>query len=222
MRARTIILGLIAGIGLSAHAAEDPARQQSSMTFVPEVAKAAAAEGSKAFEGGDFTGARKAFSRVLDLAPDNLLAIVNLGAIEFRAKNYPEAERLLKQAVSQRVETAPAWLTLGMMYYEQNKLDEAHAALAQAVLYDSKNPRAHSFLGAVMADKGWYDAAEACMRRSVELDPANRDSHYNLAVLYMQRTPPLPELAKRHYFRAIELGAPTDPKLEKSIQTAPR
>lgn len=189
------------------------------LKFVPEIARVAAGEGSEAFEKGDIEGARKAFQRVLDLVPNNLLALVNLGTIEFRAGNHTEAEVLLRRAVRQRLETGPAWLTLGIMYYEQGKLDEAMAALTQATLHDGQNPRAHSFLGAVMADKGWYDAAEACMRKSVELDPANRDSHYNLAVLYMQRTPPLPELAKRHYFRCLELGAPADPALEKSIQS---
>lgn len=193
-----------------------------SFNFVPEIARVAAGEGSTAFDQGDMEGAKKAFHRVLELVPDNLLALVNLGTIEFRAGNYEEAERLLKRALSQRLEAAPAWLMLGMVYYDQGRNDEALAALAQATVHDAQHPRAFSFLGAVMADKGWYDAAESYMRRAVELDPANRDAHYNLAVLYMQRTPALPELAKRHYFRSIELGASADPELEKSIQSAPR
>jgi Flp pilus assembly protein TadD len=213
-----ILLGF-ARVGWAADAVAQPTPDP--LVFVPEIARVAAGEGSEAFEKGDIAGARTAFRRVLDLVPNNLLALVNLGTIEFRAGNQAEAEALLRQVIAQRIETAPAWLTLGILYYENGRLDEAMAALTQATLYDAQNPRAHSFLGAVLADKGWYDGAEACMRKSVELDPANRDAHYNLAVLYMQRTPALPELAKRHYFRSLELGAPADPSLAKSIQAAP-
>jgi hypothetical protein len=53
----------------------------------------------------------------------------------------------------------------------------------------------------------------------VELDQRYADANFNLAVLYLRRTPPLIELARRHYQRAIDLGAPRDPAIEKLITT---
>jgi len=214
MKRLWIVVALAAGLTAVAQEVKNPA------TFVPEVARRAAAEGNEAFAKGDYDAARKAYQEVLRLVPDNLTGLVNLGVVEFRAGNIGEAEKVLKKTVGIRLETAPAWLTLGILYYEQNRMDEALPALAQAVLYDPTNARAHNYFGVVMGAKGWFDGAESELRRAVEIDPEYRDAHYNLAVLYMQRRPPAVELAKRHYFRSTELGAPPDPELEKRLKSA--
>ena len=43
------------------------------------------------------------------------------------------------------------------------------------------------------------------------------EAHFNLAVFYLQRTPPAVELARRHYQQALNLGAAPDPQVEKSL-----
>jgi Flp pilus assembly protein TadD len=106
-----------------------------------------------------------------------------------------------------------------MIYFDQGRLEESFAALSQAVLYDKGNARAHNYLGVVLGRKGWMDGSEFELRRAVEIDPDSRDSHYNLAVLYLQRTPPAVELARRHYFRSVELGGTPDPAIEKTLAT---
>ena len=63
---------------------------------------------------------------MLDLAPGNLVALVNLGLIEYRSGNASGAEDYLAQATQKNIETGPAWFTLGMIYFEQNRLDEAY------------------------------------------------------------------------------------------------
>jgi len=188
--------------------------------FIPEAARRAAVEGSQAFAKKDFAGAQQSFRKVLDLAPDNLVALVNLGVTEFALGNSDESEKLLKKAVRKRLETAPAWLTLGILYMDQGKLDEALAALTQAVLYDSGNPRAHNYLGVVIGRKGWNSGAESELRRAIEIDPNYTDANYNLAVFYLGRRPPAIELARRHYVRAIELGAAPDPQIEQILKDA--
>jgi Flp pilus assembly protein TadD len=55
------------------------------------------------------------------------------------------------------------------------------------------------------------------LRRALELNPKSPDAHYNLAMIYMERVPPAVELARRHYVRSIELGAPPDEKLAERI-----
>lgn len=185
--------------------------------FVPEVAREAAAEGSAAFEKGDYGQAVKAYRRMVDLAPDNLVGLVNLGMAETRAGESDAAEKTLLHAIDVRLETGPAWLALGMLYFEKRKMDNAFAALAQATLYDEGNPRAHQYLGVVLASRGWYDGAAAELRRAVQIDPAYRDAHYNLAVVYLEQKPPSIELARRHYFRSIELGGQKDERIEKTL-----
>jgi Flp pilus assembly protein TadD len=191
-------------------------------TYVPEIARVVAADGNEAFNKGDYESARRYYKRVLELAPGNLVALVNLGLIEFRSGDGAKAEKLLRQAIQQRLETGPAWFTLGTMYFQQGKIEEAFAALSQAVFYDKGNARAHNYLGVVLGRKGWFDGAEAELRRSVEIDPTYRDAHYNLAVVYLQRTPPSIELARRHYYKSIEMGGKPDKEIEKRLSAPPK
>lgn len=190
-------------------------------TFIPDVARAAAGEGNDAFSRGDYDAAREAYRRVIELAPQNLIGKINLGVVEYRSGNLAEAERVLKEVVQSRIETGAAWLTLGILYYENKRTDEALAALAMATLHDPGNARAHNYYGVTLGLKGWRDGAEAELRRAVEIDPEYRDAHYNLALLYMERRPPTIELAKRHYYRSVELGGPRDIVLEKNLKLSP-
>jgi Tfp pilus assembly protein PilF len=106
---------------------------------------------------------------------------------------------------------------LGIVYFDRDELDAAHAALAQAVLYLPKDARGHHYLGVTFGRKGWHSAAEDELRKAVALDPDHREAHYNLAVIYLQRTPPAIELARRHYEKAVDLGGARDPELEKRL-----
>ncbi len=208
----------------AAHSSSDellsPPSTQTSAEFVPAVAQQAAAEGNTAFTSRNFKQALLAYQEVLQLAPNNLVGLVNLGVIQYRLGDFTSAEKNLKQAISLRLETGVAWLTLGSLYMDRNRLDEAFAALAQARLYDSQNPRIHNYLGVVMNRMGWSDAAESELRTAVELDNAYSDAHYNLAVIYMDRNPPAVELAKRHYYFAMKYGALRDANMEKSFKNA--
>lgn len=189
--------------------------------YVPEFAREAEAEGNAAFKNKDLTRAARAYQKVLDLVPDNLVALINLGVVEFARGNFKESEALLKRAVQLKLDAAPAWLTLGIMYMDQNRLDEAMAALAQATLYDPRNARARNYLGVVVGRKGWIDGAQAELTKAVELDPAYTDAHFNLAAFYLENKPPSIELARRHYYRAVELGAEPDPDIDKLLKAAP-
>lgn len=194
--------------------------QEAPAKFTPRILAEAVAEGNRAFEAKDYATARRAYERVLSLDPQNQMGLVNLGMVEFYSGDPAKSENLLKQAVRQRLETAPAWLTLGMIYMDQNRFPEALAALSQAALHDPNNPRIRNFLGVVIGREGWIYGAQQQLRRAVELDPAYADAHYNLAVFYLQEKPPATELAKRHYFKAVELGVEKDPSMEKVFHSA--
>jgi len=215
---RLACIALLTGIGL-AHGVADTTPPAGN--FVPEAAREAAKQGNSSFLRKDYAGARKAYEQVLSLVPDSLVGLVNLGVVEFYSGNTRRAEELLKKAVSIRLDNPAAWLTLGMMYMDQEKSDDALAALSQAVLQDPRNPRARNYLGVVIGRKGWIDGAQSELRRAVELDPNYTDAHYNLAVFYLEEKPPAIELARRHYFRAIELGAEKDPSIEKVLKSEP-
>ena len=190
-----------------------------SKPVAPNVAKAAEA-GLAAFAKNDFETARTQFNRLLELDPDNLTGLVNLGTVEYRLKHMPEAERLLKKAVRIEPEAALAWWTLGVVYCEQDKLDAALAALSQAVFLDPKNANAHNYLAVVIGKKGWTNGAELEFQRAIELAPDSAEAHFNLALLFIQRDPPAIELARRHYQKALDLGAAPDSLIEKALSAS--
>ncbi len=191
--------------------------------FVPQALSDAVEEGNAAYARKDYAVARKAYERVLKLDGSNLMGLVNLGLVESALGNKAKAEETLKKAISIRLETAPAWLALGMMYMDEDRSDAALAALSQAALYDPQNARTRNFLGVVIGRRGWIDGAQTELRRAVELDPSYTDAHYNLAVFYLQEKTPAIELARRHYFKARELGLEKDNEMEKVfITTSPK
>jgi tetratricopeptide (TPR) repeat protein len=191
--------------------------------FVPQALSDAVEEGNAAYARKDYAVARKAYERVLNLDVSNLMGLVNLGLVESALGNKAKAEETLKKAISIRLETAPAWLALGMMYMDEDRSDAALAALSQAALYDPQNARTRNFLGVVIGRRGWIDGAQTELRRAVELDPSYTDAHYNLAVFYLQEKTPAIELARRHYFKARELGLEKDNAMEKVfITTSPK
>jgi Tfp pilus assembly protein PilF len=171
----------------------------------------------KDFGLGNLEAAKAGFQKVLEIAPENAPALINLALIAQRQRRYSEAELLLRRVLKQDLENGAAWLLLGIGAYDQNNLEAATAHLSQAVLNAPKDARARQYLGVTFAKRGCYNAAEEELRRAVELNPKSAEAHFNLAVIYMDRAPAAVELARRHYTRAVELGAPADEKLAERI-----
>jgi len=175
-------------------------------------------EGITAFQAGNFAGAREAYLRVLKIEPDNLPALVNLGAAEYRLGNHAEAERLLMRSLRLKPDNASAWLNLGILYLERDDPMRSLAAVAQAVVHAPDDPVARNYLGVAAGRNRWYDAAESELRRAIELQPDYADAHFNLAVFCLERNPPAVELARRHYQKALDLGAERDPLVERAFK----
>ena len=180
----------------------------------------AAEEGIAAFVKDDLDRARKAFEKLLKLAPDNLTGLVNLGLVRYRLNHPDDAAKLLKKALRLNPDLGPAWLALGLCQQRLGQDASALASLAQSVALDPTSARAHSTLAVTLVAKGWMTGAELELQRAIELDPDFGEAHFNLALVCLQRSPPAIELARRHYRRAIELGQQPDPAIEKKLDAA--
>ncbi|HWL52060.1 MAG TPA: tetratricopeptide repeat protein [Chthoniobacteraceae bacterium] len=174
-------------------------------------------EGVRAFGRKELVVAREKFEQALEVNPDHVIALVNLGSLEYHSGRLEEAQTALRRATRLSPESVPAWLTLGVVAYEAGKLDLALAALSQSVYLDPSSAKAHSYLGVTVGRMGWRDGAESELLKAIELDDTYADAHFNLAVIYLQRVPAATALARRHYRRAVELGAPPDSVVEKQL-----
>jgi tetratricopeptide (TPR) repeat protein len=111
---------------------------------------------------------------------------------------------------------------LGVLRYRQHKLDEALNALSRSAQFSPTNagrPYAgiQYYLGRTLADKGLLPAAESAFRKSLAANNDAAEAHYSLAFIYATEKPPSPALARWHYKRAVDLGHPKSPELEKLL-----
>jgi len=170
------------------------------------------------FDRQDYLQAENTFQEALKISPDDYFALSNIGVVEFQLGKMTEAETYLKRAASKSKDSSFALTTLGIVHYRQQRLDDAQKVLRKAVEVNSQDFTAHNYLGIVLAASGNGKAGEGEIMRAIEINPQYADAHFNLAVIYATGKPPAKMMAKKHYAKAIELGAPPDPSLERLVQ----
>jgi tetratricopeptide (TPR) repeat protein len=185
---------------------------------VPEELLPLAREAKENFDAGKFRASEKQYEEILTKSPNNLYALSNLGAVYFRTGRLKAAELTLKKAVILSPKDEFSRRTLGIVYYRQAKYDDAVTELTRALAINPKSFIAHNYLGITASEKGWQEAAEKEMLEAIAANPDYVDAHFNLAVIYGTNKPPAKELAKRHYSKAMELGAEANPSLEKLLR----
>jgi Flp pilus assembly protein TadD len=214
-----LLLAICASIsvfsGSALRAADSP---ETALPTLSEDAKSAALRGLIDFRNDKFEDAKNEFQKMTELAPTHPMAWANLGSAEFRLGEIPQAEEHLKKAVRLDPTAQQAWLTLGIIDYQKNDLYAGLAALGQAVYLNPQDPKAHLYLGVLIRKSGWLQGAEDEMRKSIDLDEEYAEAHFDLALLYLERQPPAIELARRHYYRALKLGAEHDTELDRILK----
>ena len=184
---------------------------------LPNELEELAKEGALASADQNWERARAAYQKMIDAAPRNALAYANLGIVEYRMENYEAARTALRRSLQHNPTISQNWITLGLVYHREQNYELAIASLARALHEDPKDPRAHLYMAVVINDYGWGSAAVTELQRAIQLDPSSADAHFNLALMYLEQDPPAVELARRHYYVAIDLGAAPDPELEKAV-----
>jgi tetratricopeptide (TPR) repeat protein len=173
---------------------------------------------AQAFARKEWDKARGYYLEMLANEPDNPLTLANIGAVEQQAGRLQEAKNYLLRAVKINPALQQTWLALGLVCHEMGDAYLAVSAFARAAHEDPLDPRAHNYLAVVARGLGWLDAAEAELQRAIELKPDYANAHFNLALMYLDRKPPSVELARRHYNKAVALGAEKDEIVEEKLQ----
>jgi Flp pilus assembly protein TadD/DNA repair exonuclease SbcCD ATPase subunit len=180
--------------------------------------KSSLAKAKESFDKQDFSSAENSFKEALAFSPDDYFVLSNLGVVEFQLGKMSEAEEFLKKAAAKSDKSSFALTTLGIVHYRQGRLPEAEKVLRKAISINPDDFTAHNYLGIVLAASGNPKAGESEIMKSLEINQQYADAHFNLAVIYATGKPPAKMMAKMHYTKAVELGAPPDPSLEKLVQ----
>ncbi len=169
------------------------------------------------FSRHEYDQAEADYQKILDHDQNNGLALANLATIELQQGKLEAAEKHIRAALAQSPDDAYNLATLGEVEFRQEKYDAALDNLSQAAKIDPNNPEIQNYLGGVLSQKGLRMQAETALRKAIEINPLYAPAHYNLAVIYLNQTPPAPLLARWHYQKAVAAGQPRNPDLEKQL-----
>ncbi|MGH7976360.1 MAG: tetratricopeptide repeat protein [Limisphaerales bacterium] len=175
------------------------------------------AEAQRDFSSQQFDKAEDAYLKILRHNENDPQTLANLARVEIDLHKFKDAEKHIRQALAQNPDDAYSLSILGRLESLQGKYDAALDALSRAAKLDPQSPQIENFLGMAFAQKGLRKQAETALRKAVQLDPNYGDAHNNLAVIYISQQPPMPELARWHYQKALEDGEPRNPELEKML-----
>ena len=108
-------------------------------------------------------------------------------------------------------------MTVGRLHLQSGNNEEALKLFEEAIGKEPQNAIAWGGKGVALVNLGKYQEAIDCFDKAIQLDPGYANAHNNLAVIYLTQRPPLVELARWHYQKALAAGQPRNAELEKML-----
>ena len=178
------------------------------------------ADAVRAMDAHDYVKAEELYKQILRQDENNVYVLAHLAQTQLAADQLEDSEKTVLKATKLDPQDAGSLYLLGILRFRQQRLDEALEALNTSAKYNPTNSGTQTYLGCVREEKGQHAQAELALRKALELNPKDADAHYYLAVVYATETPSFPSLGQWHYDRALALGHPKSPELEKKLSPA--
>jgi tetratricopeptide (TPR) repeat protein len=161
---------------------------------------------------GRFEESVAQWRKVLEVSPDDALALNNLGMALLLAGHRDEAithyqratEIKLRRALEVNPRNAEARDSLGMMLLKTGRVDEAITQFQKALELKPEFAPARSNLGSALAMKGRLDEALVQLRRALEIDSGYAPAYYHLGLVLTERGEA--EEAIRQWQKALEMN----------------
>lgn len=195
----------------------DPRAGKKSIKELPPGGAALVAEAQRQFAARQFDKAEEKYLQLLRKDDRNTFTLANLAVIQMEMDRLEDAEKQVRRALAVTADDAYALLVLGQIKLRQDKHDEALDFLGRAAQLDPQSAEIQNFLGITLSHKGLRGPAETALRKAIQLEPAYAAAHNNLAVIYLAQNPPMTELGRWHYHKALAAGHPRNPELEKAL-----
>jgi tetratricopeptide (TPR) repeat protein len=196
----------------------DPKAGRKSVRELPAGTTPLVIEARRFFAAKQYDKAEEKYLQVLKQDEKNVPALANLAAIQLERNELEEAEKNIRQAIALAPDDAYAYSILGYVKFRQQKYDDALDYLSRAAKLDPENAEIQNYLGITLSNKGMRGPAETALRKAIQLKPGYGGAHHNLAVVYATQQPPMLELARWHYQKALAAGQPHSEELEKMLE----
>lgn len=122
--------------------------------------------------------------KVLELAPDNLAALYNLGVALQWLKRHDEAVQTYQELLKRDNRHALAHANLGVALRELGRAAEAETACRASLQLKPDMVEAMNTLGLLCKDQGNFDEAMVLFQEALRLRPGYADACYNLGICH--------------------------------------
>ena len=158
------------------------------------------------------------YQKVLEMEPENRIALQRLGIIAANLGNDQDTIKSLQRAFRQDPDDPDPLFALGYSLIRQQEPDWAVYMLARAVALNPKNADVARTYGMALATLGWTQAAEIQLEKAYNLKTEDAEAPLALAILLGSSKPPRIDEAKKWYQIAIQNGAQRDPGLDAVLK----
>ena len=172
-------------------------------------------EGDNADGKGNRQAAIWHYEKILTLAPENNAALTRLAYIYSDRGDDDKTLKYVERSLCYEPYDVHKLLIAAFAYIRKGEYYLALGVLSRAAAQDPKNPELQRYLGIACSNLGWVESADRQFRTAFELDPKSSETAFNLAVLLATSEPPKMPEARTWYKKARELGAETDPGMER-------
>ena len=159
----------------------------------------------------------KHYEEILQIVPDNVYTLRNLGIVKMRLGQNQEAEKLFKQSIQIEPDKGYSHFILGVYYYRIGLDDLAIRSIDEGLKKAPENAKAHHYLGAICIKQGLRERAIKEFESVITIDPSFGDAYYNLAYLYATENPKRLDLARECYLRAQQNGTSADEAMDQAL-----
>ncbi|MEP7156818.1 MAG: tetratricopeptide repeat protein [Betaproteobacteria bacterium] len=151
------------------------------------------------------------------LAPENAVALNDLGNAFAALGRYAEAEDALTAALHINPDYPEAYYHLGMCFMAQGRQVEAEKFYRRAIAIRPAFAEAHNNLGVLLDEQSRLGEAEASYRRALEANPQLPQAHNALG--NNAKLQGRPDEALEHYRHALELNPDYDAARDNLLLT---
>lgn len=136
--------------------------------------------GNQLKEAGRLEDAINHYQKALQLQPDCVEALNQLGQIYYLQGKVEEALALVQQAIKIQPDFAEAYKTLGNLLQEQGKIEAAMRAYSKAIEIKPDLAEAHVNLGNMFYKQGRLDEAIVAYKKAIAFKPDLAGGYWNL------------------------------------------
>jgi tetratricopeptide (TPR) repeat protein len=144
-------------------------------------------KGNEFAQSGDFESAIVEYEAALELEPDNVSALTNLGVAYYSTGDLDGAIAQYNKAIEIAPEDADIYSNLAAAYVQKGQLDKALETYETAVKHNPDLAEAHFGLGVIHLQMGNADGAIEAFEKFQELDTGNDPTATEQAELYLQQ-----------------------------------